>query len=50
MSEVVRTHYGGHAMQEWERLDRPYARLEFACTRASPPKSGNQFQNRLAPG
>lgn len=32
MSDAVRAYYDGHVMQELERLDKPYARLEFACT------------------
>jgi len=32
MSEVVRRHYDGCYEREWERLGRPYRRLEFVTT------------------
>jgi len=30
VSEVVRQYYNKYARQEWDRLHRPYSRLEFA--------------------
>ncbi|MEW6723673.1 MAG: methyltransferase domain-containing protein [Bacillota bacterium] len=32
MSDVVRGFYDQNALREWERLDRPYRKLEFAST------------------